>query len=152
MKRAFQIVHGIKILGLQKAERLGVTLQVGVLRLVAVRAFVTIGAMQRQKIVEHRWLGLGKLGFHVLQPADQRGDLFLCLTQQRVDFPNEAVEIALVGADALCLHCPDGGTLVLRGDLLHALTGKAAMVDATVKALFGKLGIAHLSPCMPPRF
>jgi len=41
---------------------------------------------------------------------------------------------------------------VLGRDLLHALTGKAAMVDATVKALLGKLGIAHLSPCLPPRF
>ena len=108
--------------------------------------------MQRQQIIQHGRLGLGKLGFYVLQPADQRGDFLFCLPQQRVGFPNETVEIALVGADALCLHCPDGGTFVLRGDLLHALTGKAAMVDATVKALFGKLGIAHLSPCMPPGF
>ena len=34
------------------------------------------------------------------------------------------------GADALCLHCPDGGTLVLGWNLLHALTGKAAVVNA----------------------
>ena len=108
--------------------------------------------MQCQQIVQRGRLGLVKLGFYVLQPADQRGDLFLCLTQQRVGFPNEAVEIALVGSDTLCLYRPDGGTLVLGGDLLHALTGKAAVVDAAVQAFFGKLGVAHLSPCLPPCF
>ena len=41
---------------------------------------------------------------------------------------------------------------MLRGDLLHALTGKAAVVNAAVQPFFGKLGIAHLSPCLPPRF
>ena len=86
--------------------------------------------MQRQQIIQHGRLGLGKLGFYVLQPADQRGDFLFCLPQQRVGFPNEAVEIAFVGADALCLHCPDGGTFVLGGDLLHTLTGKAAVVNA----------------------
>ena len=102
------------------------------LRSVHVRAFIAIGAMQRQQIVERRRLWLGKLGFYVLQPADQHGDFFFGFPQQRIGFPNETVEIALVGADALCLHCPDGGTLVLRGDLLHTLTGKAAVVNAAV--------------------
>ena len=106
--------------------------------------------MQRQQIVERRRLWLGKLGFYVLQPADQHGDFFFGFPQQRIGFPDEAVEIALVGTDALCLHCPDGGTLVLGWNLIYALAGKAAMVDATVKAFFGKLGIAHLSPCLPP--
>ena len=152
MKRTFQIVHGIKILGLQKAERLGVTLQIGVLRLIAVRALVAIGAMQRQQIVQRGRLGPGKLSFYVLQPTDQRGDFLFRLPQQRVGFLDETVEIALVGADALCLHCTDGGTFVLGGDLLHALTGKAAMVDAAIQTFFGKLGVAHLSPCLPPRF
>ena len=86
--------------------------------------------MQRHQIVQHGRLGLGKLGFYIPQPTNQRGDFLFCLTQQRVGFPNEAVEIALVGADALCLHCPDGGTLVLGGYLLHTLTGKAAVVNA----------------------
>ena len=132
VKRVFQIVHGVKIFGLQEAERLCISLQIGVLCLGAVRALATIGAMQRQQIVEHGRLWLGELGFYVPEPANQRGDLFLCLPHQRVDFPNEAVEIALVGTDALCLHRPDGGTFMLRGDLLHALTGKAAVVNATV--------------------
>ena len=88
--------------------------------------------MQRQQIVQHGRLGLGKLCLYVLQPADQRGDFLFCLPQQRIGFLNKAIEIALVGADALCLHCPDGETLVLRGDLLHTLTGKAAVVDAPV--------------------
>ena len=88
--------------------------------------------MQRQQVVQRGRLGLGKLGFYVLQPADQRGDFFFRRPQQRVGFPNETVEIALVGADALCLHCPNGGTLVLGGNLLYPLTGKAAVVNATV--------------------
>ena len=62
----------------------------------------------------------------------QRGDFLFRLPQQRVGFLNETVEIALVGADALCLHCPDGGTLVLGRNLIYALTGTAAMVDAAV--------------------
>ena len=108
--------------------------------------------MQRQQIVQHGRLGLGKLGFHVLQPADQRGNLFLCLPQQRVCFPNEAVEIALVGADALCFHRPDSHTLMDGGELADALSLIAAVVDAVVQAFFGKLGIAKVSPCLPPCF
>ena len=117
---------------MQKAKRLGVTLQVGVLRFIAVRALVAIGAMQCQQIVQHGRQRLGKLGFYIPQPTNQRGDFLFCLTQQRVGFPNEAVEIALVGTDALCLHCTDGGTFVLGGDLLHTLTGKAAVINAAV--------------------
>ena len=66
MKRSFQIVHGVKIFGLQEVERLSVTRQIGVLRLIAVCALVADAAMQRQQIVEHGRLWLGKLGFHFL--------------------------------------------------------------------------------------
>lgn len=41
---------------------------------------------------------------------------------------------------------------MLGGDLLYALTGKAAVVNAAVQPLFGKPSIAHPSPCLPPRF
>ena len=30
--------------------------------------------MQRQQIIQHGRLGLGKLGFYIPQPANQRGD------------------------------------------------------------------------------
>ena len=80
MKRSFQIVHGVKIFGLQEVERLGVTLQIGVLRLIAVRALVADAAMQRQQIVQRGRLGLGKLGFYVLQPVDQRGNFLFCFS------------------------------------------------------------------------
>lgn len=41
---------------------------------------------------------------------------------------------------------------MLGGNLLHALTGKAAVVDAAVQAFFSKLGVAKVSPCLPPCF
>ena len=64
---------------MQKAERLCVSLQIGVLRFGAVCALITIGAMQRQQVVQRGRLGLGKLGFYIPQPTDQRGDfLYSC--------------------------------------------------------------------------
>lgn len=139
----------VKFFRLQKAERLGVTLQVGVLRLIVVRALVAIGAMQRQQIVQRGWLGLGKLSFYVLQPADQRGDFFFRRPQQRVGFPNETVEIALVGADALCFHLPESHTLMDGGELVNALSLIAAVVDPAIQFLFCIL-IAQISPRLPP--
>ena len=41
---------------------------------------------------------------------------------------------------------------MLGGNLLHALTDKAAVVDAAVQAFFSKLGVAKVSPCLPPCF
>ena len=36
--------------------------------------------MQRQQIVQRGRLGLGKLGFYVLQPVDQRGNFLFCFS------------------------------------------------------------------------
>ena len=41
---------------------------------------------------------------------------------------------------------------MLGGDLLHTLTGKAAVVDAAAQILLCELGVAQFSPCLPPRF
>ncbi len=53
-----------------------------------------------------------------------------------------AVELALLGAYAFLLHCPDGCALVDGGKKLHALTLIASVVDTNVKPLFRKLGVA----------
>ena len=67
-------------------------------------------------------------------------------------YKRQAVEIALVGADALGLHGPDGRPLVLSGYLLYTLTLIAAVVDAAIQTLLGKLCVAQVSPCLPPCF
>lgn len=41
---------------------------------------------------------------------------------------------------------------MLGGNLIYALTGKAAVVDAAVQILLCKHGIAQFSPRLPPRF
>ena len=88
--------------------------------------------MQRQQIVKRRRLGIGKLGFYVLHPADQCGDFLFSLPKHGVGFSDPAVEIALVGADALRFHCPDRRSLMDGRNLFNALPLIAAVVDAAV--------------------
>ena len=88
--------------------------------------------MQCQQIIQCGRLWSVKLSFYIFQPADQRGDFLLCLPQHGVGFAKPAVEVALVGADALRFHCADRLPLMDGRNLFNALTGIAAVVNATV--------------------
>ena len=69
-------------------------------------------------------------------------DFLLDVTDNGIGCLDPAVELALFGADAFLLHCPDGCALVDGWKKLHALTLIVPVVDTNVKPLFRKLGIA----------
>ena len=78
----------------------------------------------------------------IFQPVKQRRDFLFQIADQIVGRLDPSIEIALVGADALCFHCPDGHTLMDGGKLVNALSFIAAVIDTTVQFLFSKLLIA----------
>ena len=152
MQSCVQIISGVEVLGFQIADCLRQLFQIGDPGLAAVCAFVAVVIVGRQQLRQRRWLWPGQLGFHFFQPVDQGGDFLFCLPEHGVGFPDPAVEIALIGADALGLHRPDSRPLMLGGYLFHTLTLKAAVVDAAIQTLLGKLCVAQVSPCLPPCF
>ena len=124
----------------------------GRIGLAAVCALIAVVIVDRQQLHQRRRLGLGQFSFHFFQPVNQGGDFLFCLPEHGVGFPNPVVEIALVGADALGLHCSDSRPLMLSGHLLHTPTLIAAVVAAAIQTLLGKLGVAKFSPCLSPYF
>lgn len=76
------------------------------------------------------------MGF--FQPVQQRRDFLFQIADQIVGHLDPSVEIALVGADALCFHRPDAHTLMHGGELVDTLSLIAAVVDPAVQILFRK--------------
>lgn len=148
----FQIGQGADIVGVQIIDGCAVTFQIAQLGFLTPCPGVASRKISPQQINNKRLLRFREFCLYLFEPCQQLGNCLANIVQLGISGAYPAVEIALVGADALCLHRPDGGTLTLGRNLIYALTGKAAMVDAAAQSFFGKLLIAHLSPRLPPRF
>ena len=109
------------------------------LRICPGSALGVIGVQQRNKV---GCLRLGKLRFCFGNPIEQESDFLLDVPDNGIGCLDPAVELALFGAYAFLLHCPDGCALMDAGKKLHALTLIASVVDANVKPFFRKLAIA----------
>ena len=99
-----------------------------------------------------RGLGLAQFFFYGLNPIRQAGDFLPNIPQNVVGLFYPAVQIALVGGDALGLHLADGHALMDGGQQVKALTLIGAVVDAAGQPLFLKLGVHHSGPRLPPMF
>ena len=109
------------------------------LRICPGSALGVIGVQQRNKV---GCLRLGKLCFCFGNPIKQESDFLLDVPDNGIGGFDPAVELALLGAYAFLLHCPDGCALMDGGKKLHALTLIASVVDTNVKPFFRKLGVA----------
>ena len=108
-----------------------------------------IAAQQRSKV---GGLGLIQLGFGFLYPVQQDSDFSPNVPDNRIGGFYPAVELALFGADSFLLHRPDSGSLMDGGQEVKPLPFIAAVVDTDIKPFLGKLGVAHISPCLSPLF
>ena len=99
-----------------------------------------------------RGLGLAQFFFYGLYPICQAGDFLPNIPQNVVGLFYPAVQIALVGGDALGLHLADGYALMDGRQQVKALTLIGAVIDTAGQALFLKLGIDHSGPRLPPLF
>lgn len=99
-----------------------------------------------------RGLGLAQFFFYGLYPVHQAGDFLPNIPQDVVGLSYPAVQIALVGGDALGLHLADGHAFMDSGQQVKPLTLIGAVVDAAGQPLFLKLGVYHSGPRLPPMF
>ena len=88
------------------------------------------------------------MGF--FQPVKQHRDFLFQIADQIVSRLDPSVQIALVGADALCFHRPDSYAFMDGGQLVNTLPFIAAVINPAVQFFFSKFLIAQISPCLPP--
>lgn len=148
----FEVLRGDDAVLLQIEEKPGRLLQLVCPSRIGPGTTVPIFQIRSDKVGNGGLRFLRDFSLEFINPLCQGFQAGFDLLHHSVDTPNPSVLFTLLSADALPLHCPNGGSLVDRGNLVGPLPFIGQTADAGVQSVRGKMGIVDLRPGIAPLF